>query len=170
MKHNTACGVVSFLMMGTAFILARNEVNELKVEVIVLKTTLINRTKILPNPVVLPIPVGFDLIAAIEQVESGGDIHAIGDGGRALGCMQIWDVCFDDVKHYPELRGYQYQDVTKRHVAHLVFHAYMRRYATAHRLGHEPTDEDRARIWNGGPNGYKKQSTQKYWEKVKAVK
>ena len=29
------------------------------------------------------------------------------------------------------------------------------------------TDEDRARIWNGGPNGYKKQATVKYWKKVK---
>ena len=28
-------------------------------------------------------------------------------------------------------------------------------------------DEARARIWNGGPRGYRKESTEKYWEKVK---
>jgi hypothetical protein len=30
-----------------------------------------------------------------------------------------------------------------------------------------PTDEKLARNWNGGWNGYKKQSTLKYWHKVK---
>jgi hypothetical protein len=47
--------------------------------------------------------------------------------------------------------------------------AYMDRYATAERLGHEPTIEDIARIHNGGPDGYKKSSTDKYWEKVKKL-
>lgn len=28
-------------------------------------------------------------------------------------------------------------------------------------------DEARARIWNGGPRGYRKDSTKKYWKKVK---
>ena len=42
----------------------------------------------------------------------------------------------------------------------------MKRYATKSRLGHEPTDEDIARIHNGGPNGYKNPATVKYWEKV----
>ena len=27
--------------------------------------------------------------------------------------------------------------------------------------------EARARIWNGGPRGYRKESTEQYWEKVK---
>ena len=43
----------------------------------------------------------------------------------------------------------------------------MSRYATAQRLGHAPTDEDIARIHNGGPNGYKNPATLPYWEKVK---
>ncbi|KAJ8037319.1 Lysozyme 1 [Holothuria leucospilota] len=44
---------------------------------------------------------------------------------------------------------------------------YMARYATATRLGHQPTCEDFARIHNGGPNGYKKSATDGYWSKVK---
>ena len=43
----------------------------------------------------------------------------------------------------------------------------MERYATKIRLGHDPTDEDIARIHNGGPNGYKNPNTVQYWEKVK---
>ncbi len=30
-----------------------------------------------------------------------------------------------------------------------------------------PTNEKIARNWNGGPNGYRKNSTLKYWVKVK---
>ena len=43
----------------------------------------------------------------------------------------------------------------------------MHRYATVERLGREPTLEDIARIHNGGPNGFKKSSTDAYWAKVK---
>ena len=35
------------------------------------------------------------------------------------------------------------------------------------RLGRTPTNEDLARIHNGGPNGYKKTATDGYWKKVK---
>ena len=45
----------------------------------------------------------------------------------------------------------------------------MKRYATEHRLGRKVTQEDIARIHNGGPNGYKKESTEKYWSKVKKI-
>jgi len=50
--------------------------------------------------------------------------------------------------------------------AEKVIFVYWDRYATEERLEHIPTDEDRARIHNGGPNGYKKESTVKYWKKV----
>ena len=42
-----------------------------------------------------------------------------------------------------------------------VGNAYME-YATEARLGHVPTNEDYARIHNGGPNGFKKASTVEY--------
>ena len=31
------------------------------------------------------------LLAAIKQVESGGDPNAVGDQGRAIGAFQIWE-------------------------------------------------------------------------------
>ena len=33
--------------------------------------------------------------------------------------------------------------------------------------GVEVNMEVLSRVWNGGPTGYKKESTEKYWEKVK---
>ena len=50
--------------------------------------------------------------------------------------------------------------------AYEMFCVYVRHYAVERRLGSAPTWEDAARIWNGGPNGYKKVATEKYWRKV----
>ena len=49
-----------------------------------------------------------------------------------------------------------------------MFRIYIGHYATFDRLGGvEPTDEDRSRTWNGGPNGWHRDSTLGYWERVK---
>lgn len=50
---------------------------------------------------------------------------------------------------------------------HVFLQAYMNKYAIKGRLGREPTDEDLARMHNGGLNGYKNPNTEKYWKKVK---
>lgn len=111
-----------------------------------------------------------ELIDALIQVESGGDDNAIGDLNlehKAYGCLQIRKPYVDDVN---ERFGTNYKAedcLGNRNLSIWIFQRYMERYATAKRLGHVPTDEDVARIHNGGPNGYKKDSTKKYWEKVK---
>ncbi len=51
--------------------------------------------------------------------------------------------------------------------ANMVVESYMDRYATEARLGRQPTNEDIARIHNGGPNGFMRNSTLSYWEKVR---
>ena len=104
-----------------------------------------------------------DLLHAIHMVETGGRLGPIkGDGGAALGPLQIHRACWQDAN----LPG-KYEDVADLAYAKRVFAAYMARYATERRLGRPVTDEDRARIWNGGPNGYKKQATVQYWNKVR---
>uniref|UniRef100_A0A7S2X6G6 lysozyme n=1 Tax=Lotharella oceanica TaxID=641309 RepID=A0A7S2X6G6_9EUKA len=105
------------------------------------------------------------LLDAIRQVESGGDEDAVGDGGKAIGPYQIWEVYHGDAK-----AGGKYEDCKGKGstaYSEKVVRNYMNRFATKARLGRAPTDEDIARIHNGGPNGYKKPSTEKYWEKVK---
>ena len=73
----------------------------------------------------------------------------------------------DALEHDPSIGG-EYEDVAKdKEYAEKVILAYWDRYATIKRLGRVPTDEDRARIHNGGPNGYKKEATIAYWSKVR---
>lgn len=111
-----------------------------------------------------------ELLDAIEQVESGGNCEVVGDNGKALGPFQIWKAFFQDAVEFDKsLSKYKYEDVKDPKVARLVVLAYWKRYCTKERLGREPTDQDRARMVNGGPNGHKKKATEKYWEKVKKV-
>ena len=106
------------------------------------------------------------LIYAIMMVESNGDNNAIGDKGKSIGCMQISKSVVDDVNRFSSVK-YTYNDRYNRAKSIEIFKLYINHYATANRLGHEPTFEDIARIWNGGPNGYKKNATKTYWVKVK---
>lgn len=121
------------------------------------------------------------LAEAVRQCESArqGD-NCIGDRGlknKAYGPMQIRQPCLDDVNRL-YARGIKKKfgkaeltlaDVKgNRTLSVWVFEKYLEHYATRERLGREPTDEDRARIWNGGPNGWKKASTRKYGQKVKS--
>lgn len=105
-----------------------------------------------------------DLVDAIHAVETSGRLGPIrGDGGAALGPLQIHKACWIDAN----MPDGCYEDVSNLAYAKRVFARYMARYATERRLGRPVTDEDRARIWNGGPNGYKKPATNKYWAKVR---
>ena len=109
------------------------------------------------------------LLAAMCEVESNGDCSKIGKVGE-LGCYQIRE-CFwqDALEHDPSIGG-KYEDVAKdKDYAEKVILAYWDRYATTKRIGREPTDEDRARIHNKGPNGYKKDASLPYWNKVKMI-
>ena len=105
------------------------------------------------------------LLAAMCEVESNGDCSKVGKVGE-LGCYQIRE-CFwiDALEHDPSIGG-EYEDVIDREYAERCIYAYWDRYATEKRLGRPVTDEDRARMHNGGPNGHKKTSTIKYWNKI----
>lgn len=110
-----------------------------------------------------------NLLAAICQVESNCDPDAVGDGGKAIGPYQIWKVYWLDALEYDPSIGGSYRDCLNKEYAEKVVRAYWARYANERRLGRPVTDEDRARIHNGGPNGYKKTATEKYWKKVQDV-
>ena len=107
-----------------------------------------------------------NLITAIIAVESGGKDDAIGDNGNAIGCLQIWKVCWIDAVEYDKTIGGVYEDCKKRDYAIKVFDAYMRRYAKGAWTSGNIDAEKCSRIWNGGPKGYTKESTKPYWTKV----
>ena len=106
------------------------------------------------------------LLAAMCEVESNCDPTKVGGAGE-IGWYQILPCFWEDaLEHDPDIGGV-YEDVKKnKKYAEKVILAYWDRYAIIERLGREPTDEDRARIHNRGPNGYKKDSAIPYWNKV----
>ena len=111
------------------------------------------------------------LLFAIKYVESGGDIDAVGANGE-LGPYQLTVQYVIDVNRIVAINKMPFGRYRLSHrqfcrYCNSMMEIYWDHYATIERLGHEPTLEDLARIHNGGPNGYKKQSTKVYWEKVK---
>mgnify|MGYP001594468256 CR=1 FL=1 len=121
-------------------------------------------------------PSSSALVQAVRRHESNGDEQAIGDKKlkqKAYTSLQIRQPALDDVNKFfaKEIKkNFGREKFTveylKQNRAALdwCFEKYTSRYATRKRLGRSPTDEDRARIWNGGPDGYKKASTTKYWK------
>ena len=109
-----------------------------------------------------------DFLDAVEQVESGGDSHAIGDGGRAVGAFQIHKIFVDDVNRILRSTRFDYAERLNPRSSRVMIILWLQHYASKERLGRSATFEDMARMINGGPDGHKKKSTIEYWEKVKA--
>jgi hypothetical protein len=101
------------------------------------------------------------LLYAIEQVESNGRTDAIGDGGRAAGCLQIHKIMVDDINRILGRAEFTYADRLSRQKSFAMARIYLNHY------GKGKSIEQQARIWNGGPNGHKKAATLKYAEKIK---
>jgi len=97
------------------------------------------------------------LFDAIRQVESSGDDRAVGDGGRSRGPYQCGREAWADGGGNPA--DYD-RLVWDRAACERVMVGYWRRYGCE-------TDEQRARMWNGGPRGMEKSATLAYWRKVK---
>lgn len=101
-----------------------------------------------------------NLIEAIIYVESRGDINAYNAKENAVGCLQIRPIMLREVNRLLGYNKYKLADRWNKQKSIQMFNV-IREHTT------NPTDEKLARNWNGGWNGYKKQSTLKYWHKVK---
>ncbi len=112
-----------------------------------------------------------ELLRALRVVESKGNPQVVGDRHLrqwAYGDLQVRQPCVDDVN---ARYGTKYRAVDclgNPALSAEICAKYINLYATQQVLGRRPTLEDMARIWNGGPTGWKKTSTRKYWTKVKA--
>lgn len=104
--------------------------------------------------------------SAIRQVETGGmpndGVGAIGDGGDAIGPMQIHEACFKDAIAYDKsLSTHSYREcLTDIALSKRVCIAYIKRY-----LPKGGSAGDAARIWNSGPKGYRKKNSLAYLRK-----
>lgn len=113
------------------------------------------------------------LIDALIAVESRGNANAIGDGGKAFGMLQIHAVMVQDANRIAKTT-YTHDDMFEpakaRAVANIIISHYARHIERT--TGTRATDEQLARIWNGGGSAWKPQAAakeanlQRYWRKV----
>lgn len=102
---------------------------------------------------------------ALAQVESASCDTVVGDGGKAIGRMQIWQVYWKDAMAKCPKIGGEYKDCTTKTYAERIVVAYLLRYAPK---AVESKDwQTLARVHNGGPKGATKAATRKYWVKVR---
>jgi soluble lytic murein transglycosylase-like protein len=106
------------------------------------------------------------LIRAMIIQESSGNDFALGDfvNGKptAFGCLQITDAALEDV-NVRLGRAYSSEDRFDRKKSIEIAIAYMRLYAG------QSVGEKAARVFNGGPTGYSKKSTEEYWRLIKKI-
>ena len=110
------------------------------------------------------------LFAAIAEVESengktSNNVYQI--SGRYLADVNR----IRAVRTLHRLNKFNTHDRFDRTESERMMWEYLNYYGYRYRMstGKNPTAEVFARIHNGGPNGWRKESTLKYWHKVKAV-
>ncbi len=105
-----------------------------------------------------------ELVERIWQVEAGGRLNPPpGDGGRAVGPLQIHTCVIDDVNYYFGT-DFSYEDRHDLDKSKQIARLYMMLWMMRH------GEEIAARIYKGGPRGWRKRSTDEYWRKIEGVK
>jgi len=105
-----------------------------------------------------------EIVLGMIQVESNGNDEAYNESEDAVGCLQIRPIMVREVNRILKMKGEEYRfkmkDRWDREKSLEMFWIW--------RDYHHPDSDYEiiARNWNGGPNGYRKKSTEKYWEKV----
>ena len=110
------------------------------------------------------------LVDAIIYVESRGNDSAVGDNGKAVGCLQIHPIMVREVNRllakYDIPTTYTLEDRYSRDKSIEMFNIVSEEYYCCEDYTFMEYAEIVARRWNGGPRGDKKRSTIKYWDKV----
>lgn len=111
------------------------------------------------------------LLPALILAESGGRDDAVGDGGRAVGCLQITEDRVAEMNREVGWDCYTLEERDSRLMSVRMCIRYLERNGERYRVetGRKPTREVLARIWKGGPHGYKDPATEAYWLKVKRI-
>ena len=105
-------------------------------------------------------------IKSIAMIESNGKPNAVGDGGKALGVLQIHRRYFQEAN-----LPFDYTEVTNPEVASLTFWSTMLKYGKWYyrRFKRLPTYNDLARLHNGGYGGVTTNKTDYYVVKMNRV-
>ena len=109
-------------------------------------------------------------VDAVICVESRGNDSAVGDNGKAVGCLQIHPIMVREVNRllakYDIPTTYTLEDRYSREKSIEMFNIVSEEYYCCEDYTFTDYAEIVARRWNGGPKGDKKRSTIKYWDKV----
>lgn len=162
----------------------------MKIEVIVLIVIAVIAFSVKANG----IEISDRLLNAICQVESGNGKYLKGDKSkrtgeyRAIGAFQLWKCYVDDVNNILKNKGiskrYTYTDRWNYQKSKEMVIIYLKHYGRQFEIDSEryitkyrPELKGKIRVYcndmvlsmihNGGPKGYQKKSTLKYWEKIK---
>jgi hypothetical protein len=110
-------------------------------------------------------------IDAVIYVESRGNDSAIGDRGKAVGCLQIHPICVREVNRILRKNDipmvYTLEDRYSRTKSIEMFNIIAEQYECCEYIEFMDYAEIVARRWNGGPKGHKKRATIKYFNKIK---
>jgi hypothetical protein len=109
------------------------------------------------------------LLEALIQVESRGDENAVGDkhlSRPSVGVLQLRPIMVREVnrilKKHKVKKKYTLEDRYSKEKSIEMFYIWQ----SFHHLN--DSDEVIARCWNGGPRGWKRNSTLHYWDKVQS--
>ena len=124
--------------------------------------------RVIEQPIqIAPKPIN-QLVDALIHVESRGNDSIIGDkhlpGNEAVGALQIRPIMVREVNRILEIQGkterFTLKDRFDRQQSIRMFMIWKNYHLP------DGDFEKIARNWNGGPNGYKYQRTEKYWNKI----
>jgi len=106
-----------------------------------------------------------ELIQAMIWVESRNRDSIYNESENAIGCLQIRPIMVHEINRLCKKYGYDerwvHNDAWSRSKSIHMFKTWARLTQT------DTLYENAARNWNGGPKGYKKNSTKSYWDKCK---
>ena len=106
------------------------------------------------------------MVKALIMIESSGNDNAHRKSEDAVGCLQIRRTMVRDINRILKRQGsskrFKFKDRWNRSKSIEMFDIYCEYYNLQ-------SPEVISRCWNGGPKGYKKKSTRKYWTKVKSL-
>ena len=106
----------------------------------------------------------FRLYSAIATVESENNPNAFNPKENAAGLLQIRPICVVDCNRISKSERWSLSDRYSPAASFKMFKLYVTYYQEHYDLS---GPESAARIWNGGPRGWEKESTLPYWKKVK---
>jgi hypothetical protein len=132
--------------------------------IVVNKQPIFKKTPFVSTPKIINQPKLEPLVSALIYVESRGIDSAYCKSEDAVGCLQIRPIMVKEINRILKIQKnpqrYELKDRWDRKKSLEMFYIW--------KDFHHPnsTNERIARNWNGGPKGYQKQSTLKYWKKI----